>query len=152
MNKPRTPDSAKDAGFTLLELLIVLAILALAMSVALPMIRPSSTLQLQATTRDILRALQLTRTAAIVRRSEMAVYIDTDRRQIESPVIQIQPFGPDIAMELKVAEPERTSRFRGGFRFFPDGSSTGGDVSLSSGNQKTKICVNWLTGGARQMD
>ena len=58
--------------------------------------------------------------------------------------------GPEIAARLKVAEPERAGAARGGFRFFPDGSSTGGDVVLRSGDNELKICVDWLTGLPRQ--
>jgi general secretion pathway protein H len=38
----------------------------------------------------------------------------------------------------------------GGFRFFPDGSSTGGDVTLSLHGKQTRLCVDWLTGGVHQ--
>ena len=55
----------------------------------------------------------------------------------------------DVAVKLKIAEPER-ARSRGGFRFFPDGSSTGGDMVLALHGREAKICVDWLSGIARR--
>jgi general secretion pathway protein H len=43
--------------------------------------------------------------------------------------------------------PERRSETTGLIRFYPDGSSTGGGVSLQRGRDRFDILVNWLTGG-----
>ena len=138
------------AGFTLLEMLIMIAILALATAVAMPILaRPSDGVRLQATARDLINALRLTRAMAIARNAEIALTIDIDKRTFASAAIRTQSFGPDIATELTFAKPEQTARSSGGFRFFPDGSSTGGDVHLRLRGRKTNICVDWLTGEAQ---
>jgi general secretion pathway protein H len=54
-----------------------------------------------------------------------------------------------MTAELTFAKPEQTARSAGGFRFFPDGSSSGGDVRLRLRGREAKICVNWLTGEAQ---
>jgi general secretion pathway protein H len=64
-------------------------------------------------------------------------------------VIPQGSFAADIVAQLKIAEPERQTPSRGGFRFFADGSSTGGDVLLRLGSREARICVNWLTGEAQ---
>jgi general secretion pathway protein H len=138
------------AGFTLLEMLIVVALLALATAVAMPtFMRPSDGVQLQATTRKLVNALRLTRAMAIARNAEIALTIDVDKRTFSSAAIRPQSFSPDMAAELTFAEPERTTRSTGGFRFFPDGSSSGGDVRLRLHGREARICVNWLTGEAQ---
>jgi general secretion pathway protein H len=69
---------------------------------------------------------------------------------MESPMMPVKRLAPELAAEMRIAEPERTSPSRGGFRFFPDGSSTGGDLRLRVGGREASICVSWLTGQARE--
>jgi general secretion pathway protein H len=139
-----------SAGFTVLEMLIVLALLALAAAVAMPIFaRPSDTVRLQATARDLINALRLTRAMAIARNAEIALTIDVDKRTFASAAIRTQSFAPGITAELTFAEPERKDQSSGGFRFFPDGSSSGGDVHLRLRGREARICVNWLTGEAQ---
>jgi general secretion pathway protein H len=138
------------AGFTLLEMLIVIAILALATAVTVPILaRPSDGVRLQATARDLINALRLTRAMAIARNAEIALTIDVDKRSFTSAAIRAQSFSPDIAAELTFAKPEQATQSSGGFRFFPDGSSSGGDVRLRLRGREAKICVDWLTGEAQ---
>ena len=139
------------AGFTLLELLVVLAILVLVAALALPRLTgPSDGARLQTAVRDLIGALRLTRAAAITRNMEMALVIDVEQRTLQSPVVPSRRFEADIASQMKIAETERATPSRGGFRFFPDGSSTGGDVRFRLGGREMRVCVHWLTGQARQ--
>ena len=139
------------AGFTLLEMLVVMTIMALVVTIAVPLLgRPSNTLLLETTARDLAGGLRLTRAAAIAQNIEIALDIDVDRHTFKSAAIPIRSFPPDIVAELRVAERERVSPTHGAFRFSPDGSSTGGDVVLHLHDVAAKICVNWLTGEARR--
>jgi general secretion pathway protein H len=146
----RSEAERSSAGFTLLEMLVVIAILTLATAVAMPILaRPSDGVRLQATARDLINALRLTREMAIARNAEIVLTIDVDKRTFASAAVRVQSFGPDIAAALTFAEPERTARSTGGFRFFPDGSSSGGDVHFRLRGSEAKVCVNWLTGEAQ---
>jgi general secretion pathway protein H len=147
----RRREGASVSGFTLLEMLVVLTILALVVVVVMPFLaQPSDNLRLQATAREIIGALRLTRASAIVRNIDMVLSIDADKRIVESPAIRTISFAPDISAHLTIAKPESPTPSRGGFRFFPDGSSTGGDLTLSLRGKDAKICVNWMTGLAQQ--
>jgi general secretion pathway protein H len=144
-------ERSSQAGFTLLEMLVVIVIIALATAIAMPnLARPSDGVRLQATARNLINALRLTRAMAIGRNAEIALQIDIDKRTFTSPAIRAQSFGPDMTAELTFAKPEQTARSTAGFRFFPDGSSSGGDVRLRLRNAETAICVNWLTGEAQR--
>ena len=140
-----------QAGFTLVEMLVVVMIIALAASVAMPLLgRPSDSLRLKAMTGEIVAAMRLTREAAIVRDTETTLMIDVDRHTLQSAVVPLRRFAPDVDAKLQFAAPEQAGRSTGGFRFFPDGSSTGGVLTLLLRGRQEKICVQWLTGEARQ--
>jgi general secretion pathway protein H len=147
----RRLDCSSVAGFTLIEMLVVMTIMALVATIAVPLLtQPSNTLRLETTARDLAGALRLTRATAIAQNVDITLDIDVDRHTFQSAAIPLQSFAPGIVAELKVAEPERATPSRGAFRFFSDGSSTGGDVVLRLRDKEARICVNWLTGEARR--
>lgn len=138
------------SGFSLIEMLAALAILALATAFILPLaLRPSDALRLDAAAQDLVAALRLTRAAAIAHAADAALTVDVERRTFESPAVPARSLPADLSVKLKIAEPER-ARSHGGFRFFPDGSSTGGDMVLALHGREAKICVDWLSGIARR--
>jgi general secretion pathway protein H len=139
------------AGFTLVEMLVVVTIIALIASVALPMLgRRSEKLRLRAVADGAIAALRLTREAAIVRHIETVLMVDVDRHTLQSVVVPLRRFAPDVVAKLQFAAPEQAGQSAGGFRFFPDGSSTGGMLTLALHDQREIICIQWLTGEARQ--
>jgi general secretion pathway protein H len=138
------------SGFSLVEMLVALAIVALATAVVMPLaLRPSDALRLDAAAQDLVAALRVTRAAAIAHNADAALTIDVERRTFTSPAVPARALPADLAVKLKIAEPER-ARSQGGFRFFPDGSSTGGDMVLALHGKELKICVDWLSGLARR--
>jgi general secretion pathway protein H len=141
----------RKSGFTLVEMLVAVTIIALIASVALPMLgRPSEKLRLRAVVDGTIAALRLTREAAIVRNVETVLMIDVDRHTLQSVAVPPRQFGPEVVAKLLFAAPEQSGQSAAGFRFFPDGSSTGGTVTFSLHDQRELICVLWLTGEARQ--
>jgi general secretion pathway protein H len=140
-----------DAGFTLLELLLVLSILALIAAIAIPALTaPSDAARLRAAADEVAAALRLARAVAIARNGEALVVIDAENRSIHANGAPARPFAADISVALTIAESERQTPARGGFRFFADGSSTGGDIILRLNGRELRLCVDWLTGKAGQ--
>lgn len=147
LHEPCECVSALETGFTLVEMLAVLAILALVMMVSIPsMMRPSDKLVLTQTIREIRAALRLTRSTAIVTGTEQVFVIDVKERVYSSYSVKHQSFSKTLEATFKLAEPERQSPYRGGIRFFPDGSSTGGEIHFSLNERKASLCIHWLTG------
>ncbi len=52
----------------------------------------------------------------------------------------------DVDVSLVTARSQQLDATSGIIRFFPDGSSTGGRVSLARGSRRYHVDVNWLTG------
>jgi general secretion pathway protein H len=106
----------------------------------------------RAASRDVVIALRQTRGAAIASNIDLAFAIDTDARTyaIEGGRTRQLPQALDVA--LFTAEAERLSRSAGSIRFFPDGSSTGGEITLTGpAGDATVIRVDWLTGHVREL-
>ena len=150
MKRYRSPPARIQAGFTLVEMLVVLAIIALCASIGLGLARPpSQSLQLQADTRKLCGALRLARAQAIAKNDEVALRIDAKERHYRTSDLDVVQLSSDTNVTVTFAVSERGNQTDGVFRFYPTGGSTGGEIELSKGNVASLISVNWLTGEAR---
>jgi general secretion pathway protein H len=139
---------ARPNGFTLVELLVVLTIIALIVALApIAMYRTMPSLELRTTTRELAAALRNTRSAAIRDNREMALTLDVeagwyrlDGREGEREI------DPEIELKLLTATIEVEDEGVGRIRFFPDGTSTGGQITLARGEDTYYILVDWLSG------
>lgn len=140
-------------GFTLIEILAVVALLALAMTVvAVTMGDGLSGMRVKAASRDLVAALRYTRGQAIVKRESRALSIDVDQRRYRAPGRRWVELPGKMTMKLVTARSELEEDGVGRIRFFPDGASTGGHVELEMGQAVWRIEVNWLTGEVRVLD
>ena len=138
-----------SAGYSLIELVVVLAIISLAASLAMVGLRrvPDS-VRLEVAARNLASALRLARATAIGRHDEVLFTLDADQRTFETALNRRGHFDSDISVNLIVAAPERRGSV-GGFRFYPNGSSTGGQVDLTLNSWQARVLVSWVTGEAQ---
>jgi general secretion pathway protein H len=137
-----------DGGFTLLELLIVLVIVASIVTLVLPQLSKAMTVvELKTGARQLASALRHARSQAIARRQDVAVLLDVQKRTYRTSGFEkIHRLSSDLNLKLLTAESELLNDEVGAVRFFADGSSTGGRITLTASGQAYIVDVNWLTG------
>ncbi|MGR9086977.1 MAG: GspH/FimT family pseudopilin [Gammaproteobacteria bacterium] len=138
----------KNKGFTLIELLIVLVITVLGFSVvAVNFASGRTTMAHKAAVRDIVSALRYARGQALMNHREAEVAFDlNDNSYTVSGRDKTFSIPDSLEMTLVTAQSELTGEGRGNVRFFADGSSTGGSITLERGETAWRIDINWLTG------
>ena len=134
-------------GFTLLELVVVLIVLALVAVVATPpLIGRLGSVQVQMAAREVAAALRQTRSDAIGANIDLAFAVDTAARTYAIEGRPPRRLPAELAVSLFASESERLGRTAGAIRFFPDGSSTGGEIALAGAGSTFIVRVDWLTG------
>lgn len=135
------------AGFTLIEVLVVLAVISLALGLVLGA-GPwrSATLDARVAAGQVAQGLRQARAQAIAgnRRVVFALNVATGAFRVGDGAVQELPRGLDLSLTA-VSEETPTSR-AGGIAFLPDGSSTGGRIGLAAGRVRVSVGVDWLTG------
>jgi general secretion pathway protein H len=138
---------AAQRGFTLIELIAVLVLVAIALSlVSLSFTKSMNSAKVQAASRDLVAALRYTRGQAIVKNQQTALDLDMQNNTYQAPGKPLMKLPKDMHMTLLTAESEQTGATSGRIRFFADGASTGGHVSIYAGQREWRVNVNWLTG------
>ena len=147
--KSRIPnlESRLTSGFTLIELVAVVALIGIALSViSLSFSKSMSSAKVQAASRDLVAALRYTRGQAIVKGKQTALDLDMQNNTFQAPGRPLMKLPAEMHMTLLTAESEQTSKTSGRIRFFADGASTGGHVSIFAGQREWRVNVSWLTG------
>jgi general secretion pathway protein H len=138
----------QERGFTLIELTIVLLIIVLGFSVIGSNISSGNqSTQLKAVARDLASALRYARGQALITHQEVSVAINLAENSYEvSNRDKIHYFSDEIDLTLVIAQDEFEDDETGHIRFYADGSSSGGRVTLEWGNLTYLVDVNWLSG------
>jgi general secretion pathway protein H len=132
----------KQDGFTLAELLMVLAILSLVVVTIWPNLARTDRSDMALAQGKILVALRAAQAKAIGQNRDTSVEIDVAER-----LVNAEPLPKSVTLKVTFGG-ELASQNLALFKFFPDGTSTGGEVELRGPNETRLITVNWLTGNA----
>jgi general secretion pathway protein H len=141
------PCFGRCAGFTLIELLVALAVLGLALALIAGYKPPwSRELGVEATAAELAAGLRLARSEAIVTNRSVAFDLDLVGHRYRIGTAAPQRLPADLSIELMTISGEARNAREGDIRFNPDGSSTGGRISLIDGQRRVGVGVDWLTG------
>lgn len=140
----------KQRGFTLIEMIAVLMLIALvAGAVAFSLGSNLKGVKTRAAVRDLTAAMRYTRGLAIVQHEQRVLEIDVDARSYQAPGRPLVALPEGLDMKLLTAASEQTGDSKGVIRFFPDGSSSGGRVTLKREDREWRVEIAWLTGEVR---
>jgi general secretion pathway protein H len=135
-------------GFTLIELLVVLTLIAFMAAIVVPMLNGGvSGTDLKTAARDVASGLRLARDRAISQRAESVLELNLEARSFRvSPDERSHRLPEKIDLKLYTAQRDLLSDKVGSIRFFADGGSNGGRITLAAGERKYDVDVDWLTG------
>lgn len=131
-----------------------MVIMAMAYALAGPLVSTGvSGTELKASARQLAAGLRKARSDAISRRRETVLMVDVEGRQFQlSGDPRVYRLPKSVVVKLFTAQSELVSGSTGAVRFFPDGGSTGGRITLSARDRNYDVDINWLTGQVAILD
>jgi general secretion pathway protein H len=138
---------SRSAGFTLIEMIVVLAILGLTLAMVSSYRSPwSRTLSADGAASQLAADLRLARSQAIASNRYVVVSVDLAGHQYRVGAGGFRHIPGELRIELLTIADERESDHVADIRFNPDGSSTGGRIVLVDDRRKIDVGIDWLTG------
>jgi general secretion pathway protein H len=140
------------AGVTLIEVIVALTITALLTAAAVPAVGNAlGRARANGSARELVLALKVARQQARATGDDVLFALDVATR-----VYRVAPerdrslaIPQDATLSLLTAESERLGETAGAIRFLPDGSSSGGTITLTHDGRELRIEIDWLTGHVR---
>ena len=150
MSVSRTMKNGRARGFTLVEIMVVMVIIALVLGlVGTSMSRSVSSAEARAASRNLVASLRYTRARAIIDKQETVFQVNTEERSYQAPGRKLVTLPEGVDVTITTARSEVTSEAVYGIRFFPDGGSTGGHIELTVNKREYRVNVAWLTGESK---
>lgn len=132
-------------GFTLLELLVVIALMAMAFGlVSFSVGQGLQAARERQVMREMVGALRQARLQAVLSGAPAVLSLDLERRTFQAPGQRLGQWPADMGVQLTSA-----SEMGARVAFYPDGSSSGGNLLLVRDGRQWRIDVGWLTGSVR---
>lgn len=150
LDKPDSREATsggQQGGFTLIEIIVVLSILGFALALITGYQPPwSGGLGIRGIANELGSELRLARSKAISTNRPVVLELDMahHRYRIDQEITRSLP--PSLRMDLSTLASNRRSAADGLIRFNPDGSSTGGRITMSDGTRSLAVGVDWLSG------
>jgi general secretion pathway protein H len=138
-----------EAGFALIEILCVLAIIGMLAAIILPSIpRATTRARLESYAVETAALLKADRSAALRRHIQVATRVDAGSRSIRSGVTgHVVRLPNDVSVDAMLASRCADRNAGRSIDFFPSGMSCGGVIALARPGMEFEVRVNWLTGG-----
>ncbi len=128
-----------NAGFTLLETALALAVLGLIAAVALPRAMPNSSTSLRIKAFEIAALMRTDRNTALRTGRTVETIVNLAGRSLHSGASGSFITLPDhLAIQLATHIPNK-------FRFYPNGTSSGGEIILGASSAAVSVHVDSLT-------
>ena len=134
-------------GYTLVELLVVVGLIAAALAVGAAAMRsglPGA--QLRGAARELAAQLRYTRARAIATGQSQLFTLDARTREWQAPNRRHGSLPREVAIVATGARIEQEHPDQVAVRFFPEGAATGGRILLKRGDAAWQVDVEWLTG------
>jgi hypothetical protein len=109
--------------------------------------KPPDLLPLTVAASQIADGLRSARAEAMLRQQEQVFMIDVDKRLVAwTSSDGLVPLDPALNIQLYTARSELIDGRKGRIRFFPDGSSTGGQIDLELAGDSAAVQIHWADG------
>jgi general secretion pathway protein H len=138
---------ASAAGFTLIEVIVTLAVLSLTLALIVGHKPPwSSALGLRGTAAELASGLRLARSEAILHNRPVTFELDLAGHRYRVGTRTARQLPERLRIALLTIDGEQRNGNTGDIRFNPDGSSTGGRITIGDGAQSMAVGVEWISG------
>lgn len=127
-------------------MLAVIALIAIAMTVTAVALRGQGRAGLAATADGVAAALRNTRTRAMATGKPQWFTVDLAERAYAAPGRPPRRWPAAAAVHVTAAAEAGTAHGIARIGYFPDGSSSGGRITLSEAHRSFEVDVDWLTG------
>lgn len=139
--------SRSERGFTLIEMIVVVAI----MGMVLAMVAARGplgfhTLNARAAANELASGFRQARARAVADNRPVAVSIDLVGHRWRIGADKPTELPRDLEIAVLTVAGQSVGDTAAAIRFLPDGSSTGGRVELKDGRRPMRIGVDWLNG------
>jgi general secretion pathway protein H len=142
----RTRNVDREGGFSLIEVVAVMLIIALVAGIAVAFTRGTGRAQLRAVALETAALFRRERLGAILTGRNRLVSLDGERRLFVGDGGGVVAIPRDVAVNVLGVDEQWSGR-QAVVGFHPDGASSGTVLRLSRQGAEYEIRVNWYTGG-----
>ncbi|ARB29578.1 prepilin-type N-terminal cleavage/methylation domain-containing protein [Pseudomonas tolaasii] len=132
-------------GFTLMEMLVVILLISLAAGLlGLGVRQGLQAAKERRVVGEMVDALRATRAGAVIGGKAARTEFDLQRRTFQAPGRALKRWPPELQVTV-----ESAGVLGAAVEFYPDGSSTGGNLLVANGSRRWRIDIGWLTGSVQ---